>query len=170
VTVLFGSIFGISASTAGTAAVVAAGLGVLLLAIARPLLFASIDAAVAAARGVPVRLLGPLVLAIVGATAAEASQVVGALLLLGLLSAPAAAARRLTDRPWRGLVLSATLATGCVWVGLVLAYEFPKLPPSFTIISVAAALYAGTALSAGRRRAWGFASVRGRARTPRPYA
>src|SRR4051794_5323739 len=100
VNVLFGSIFGISASAATTAAVVAAALVVVVLVVARPLLFASIDPAVAAARGVPVRLLGPLFLGVVGANAAEASQVVGALLLFGLLAAPPAAAQRLTGRPW----------------------------------------------------------------------
>jgi len=62
------------------------------------------------------------------------------------------------------------LATGCVWVGLVLAYAFPKLPPSFTIISVATALYAGTAFSGAWRRAGRLLSARGRVRTPQPYA
>ena len=69
VTVLFGSIFGISARAAVTATWIAAVLILVLLVIARPLLFASLDPAVAAARGVPVRLLGPLFLAVVGATA-----------------------------------------------------------------------------------------------------
>ena len=58
--VLFGSIFGISASSAWTAVLVALGLIGVLLVIARPLLFAmALDPVVAAARGVPVRLLGP---------------------------------------------------------------------------------------------------------------
>ncbi len=139
VNVLFGSIFGISASAAGTAAWIAAGLIAVLLAIARPLLFASVDPAVAAARGVPVRLLGPLFLAIVGATAAEASQAVGALLLFGLLAAPAAAAQRLTARPWLALGLAAALAVLAMWIGLCLAYAVPTLPPSFTITTCAAA-------------------------------
>ena len=94
VTVLFGSIFGISASNSRTAVLIAVILIAVLLAIARPLLFASLDPPVAAARGVPVRLLGPLFLALVGATAAEASQAIGALLLFGLLAAPPAAAQR----------------------------------------------------------------------------
>ena len=155
-TVLFGSIFGVSWTSAVTATLVAAGLIALLFVIARPLLFASIDVGVAAARGVPVRVLGPLFLAIVGATAAEASQVVGALLLLGLLSAPPAAARRLTDRPWPGLALSAVLTVASMWVGLSLAYAFPKLPASFAIIASATVVYAVSAL--------------GTARTPRRYA
>jgi zinc/manganese transport system permease protein len=152
--VLFGSIFGISASSAWTAVLVALSLIGVLLVIARPLLFASLDPAVAAARGVPVRLLGPLFLAVVGAAAGEASQAVGALLLAGLLAAPAAAAQRLTDRPWPALWLSAALAVAAMWIGLVLAYAVPALPPSFTIMAVAALEYAVATLvsrSLGRR-------------------
>ena len=142
VNVLFGSIFGITASAAAAAAWIAAGLAVALLLIARPLLFASVDPAVAAARGVPVRLLGPLFLAILGATVGEASQAVGALLLLGLLAAPAAAAQRLTADPWRALPLAAALAVLAMWAGLCLAYAAPALPPSFTIVGFAAAEFA----------------------------
>jgi zinc/manganese transport system permease protein len=94
VNVLFGSIFGISSGNAVVAAVIGAGLCFLTLLIARPLLFATLDPAVAAARGPPVRLLGRGFLAQVGACAAEANQAVGALLLLGLLAAPAGAAVR----------------------------------------------------------------------------
>ena len=146
VNVLFGSIFGISAGDAATAAWVAAGLIVVMLVIARPLLFASLDPAVAAARGVPVRILGPLFLAVVGATAAETSQAVGALLLFGLLAAPAGAAQRLTDRPWTGVALSAGLAVAAMWGGLVLAYAAPKLPASFAIMTIAAAEFAVAAV------------------------
>jgi len=145
VTVLFGSIFGITAAAASTAAWIAGGLIIALLLIARPLLFASVDPAVAAARGVPVRLLGPLFLAILGATVGEASQAVGALLLFGLLAAPAAAAQRLTADPWRAFPLAAALAVLAMWAGLGLAYAAPALPPSFTIISCAAAEFAAAA-------------------------
>jgi zinc/manganese transport system permease protein len=99
VTVLFGSIFGLSAGRATLTAIIAAVICAAILAIARPLLFASLDENVAAARGVPVRLLGFAFLVLVGATAAESTQVVGALLILGLLAAPAGAASRLTARP-----------------------------------------------------------------------
>src|SRR5438309_1303156 len=58
VSVLFGSILSLSTSHARVAAVIAAVVVVGVLAIARPLLFASVDEAVAAARGVPVRALG----------------------------------------------------------------------------------------------------------------
>jgi zinc/manganese transport system permease protein len=139
--VLFGSIFGLSARDAVVAAVIGGGIIVAMAVIARPLLFASIDESVAAARGVPVRLLGVGFLALVGAAAAEATQAVGALLLLGLLAAPAATALLLTARPYLGLVISAGLGVAEIWAGLALAYAAPSLPPSFAIIAVATAAY-----------------------------
>ncbi|HKC27308.1 MAG TPA: metal ABC transporter permease, partial [Jatrophihabitans sp.] len=152
VNVLFGSVFGISAAAARTAAWIALGGIAVLLAIARPLLFASLDPAVAAARGVPVRLLGPLFLALVGVTAAEASQAIGALLLFGLVAAPPAAAQLLTDRPWWGFVLAALLAVAATWIGVAVAYAVPRLPVSFDIMAAATAIYLIAAVAARIRR------------------
>jgi zinc/manganese transport system permease protein len=142
INVLFGSIFGLSSSAAWTAAFVACGLLILVLLIARPLLFASIDEAAAGVRGVPVRVLGVGFLALAGATAGEATQAVGALLLLGLLAAPAGAAMRLTDRPFVALALAPALAVTSMVLGLLGSYAFPSLPPSFTILAVATAIFA----------------------------
>jgi zinc/manganese transport system permease protein len=142
VTVLFGSILGLSTGGARIAAAVGVGVVGAIVAMARPLLFASLDEAVAAAAGVPVRAIGIAFLALVGVTAAETTQAVGALLLLGLLAAPAAAAHRLTARSLLGLSLSTGLAVGALWSGLVLTYIFPAIPPSFGIVAVAVAVYA----------------------------
>jgi zinc/manganese transport system permease protein len=142
VTVLFGSIFGISSTDAVVAAVIGAVLCPLMVFLARPLLFATLDPAVAAARGVPVRLLGLGFLVLVGACTAEATQAVGALLLLGLLAAPAGTAGQLTTSPYQALGLSAVLAVADMWAGLGLSYAIPVLPPSFAILAVAAAVYA----------------------------
>jgi zinc/manganese transport system permease protein len=146
VRVLFGSIFGLSRSDVWTAVTLAVVAGAALLVIARPLLFASHDPAVAAARGVPVRALGFAFLVLLGLVAAEASQAVGALLLLGLLAAPAGAALQLTARPYVGLALSAGLGVGSVWLGLTLAYLVPSLPPSTMIVSCAVAAYVASHL------------------------
>jgi zinc/manganese transport system permease protein len=141
VNVLFGTIFGLSAQQAVTDTVVCAGVCLVMIVIGRPLLFASIDAAVAAARAVPVRVLGFVFLGLVGVTAAAATQAVGALLLLGLIAAPAGAAQRLTTRPFLGLWLSALIAVGSLWGGLLIAYAVPQLPPSFGILGVATGVY-----------------------------
>ncbi len=89
----------------------------------------------------PVRALGFIFLGLVGVTAAAATQAVGALLLLGLIAAPAGAAQRLTCRPVAALWLSAGLAVGSVWAGLLIAYSAPRLPPSFGILGVATLAY-----------------------------
>ncbi len=151
VRVLFGSIFGLSRSDVTLAIVVGTAAVAVTIGIARPLVFASLDPEVAIARGVPVRAIGLLFLAVLGAVSAEATQAVGALLLLGLVAAPAAAAQRLTRSPYSGLVLSTALAVGSVWLGLVLAYVEPSLPPSTAIVSVAtASLVAAAAVSFAR--------------------
>jgi zinc/manganese transport system permease protein len=156
VSVLFGSIFGLSGSQAGVAVLVAAGICVAVLSMARPLLFASLDEAVAAGRGVPVRALGVAFLVLVGACAAEATQAVGSLLLLGLLAAPAGAAHRLTQQPYRALLLSAGLAVVEMWTGLALSYAVPSLPPSFAIVATATTVYAGVLAVV---RPWGTTSA-----------
>jgi zinc/manganese transport system permease protein len=151
VNVLFGSIFGLSLSEAVTAATLAALIVAVMVAIARPLLFASVDSAVAATRGVPVRLLGYGFLVLVGAATAEATQAVGALLLLGLLAAPAGTAQRLTARPYPALFISAGLAVAEMWGGLVLSYTVPAFPPGFAILAVATGGYALALLGTRRR-------------------
>jgi zinc/manganese transport system permease protein len=143
VRVLFGSIFGLSPSGAWIAAGVGMAALVLLLAIARPLLFATLDREVAAARGVRVRPLGVAFLVALALVVAEATQAIGALLVLGLLAAPAGAARLLSVRPYRALALSAGLALLAVWLGLAVSYLAPSLPPSFAIVALATAGYVG---------------------------
>jgi zinc/manganese transport system permease protein len=139
VRVLFGSILGLSAADARLAAIIAIIACLALLAISRPLLFASLDPEVARGLGLPVRALGLGFFLILAVVAAEATQAVGALLLLGLLAAPGGAARLLTDRPWHGLALSAAIAVASMWVGLALSYSIASLPASTAVIGVAAA-------------------------------
>lgn len=141
VSVLFGSIFGLSAARTLLTTLIAVVICAAMLTIARPLLFASLDENVAAARNVPVRVLGFGFLILVGTTAAEATQVVGALLILGLLAAPAGAANQITARPLLAMGLSAAIAVGSVWIGLAAAYAVPHMPPSFTILATATLTY-----------------------------
>jgi len=142
VNVLFGSVLGLDARAALITAAVGLAVAAGVLAMARPLLFATLDEGVAAARGVPVRLLGFAFLGLVGLTAAGATRVVGALLILGLLATPAGAAVRLTARPLRAFGLSAGIAVGSVWIGLTASYAVPRLPPSFAVLAVATGVYA----------------------------
>ncbi|MFL5897594.1 MAG: metal ABC transporter permease [Solirubrobacterales bacterium] len=141
VRVLFGSILGLSAGEARLAAAIAVLACLALLGIARPLLFASLDPEAARGLGVPVRVLGLGFFVLLAVVAAEATQAVGALLLLGLLAAPGGAARLLTDRPWRGLCLAAAIAVASMWIGLLLSYRIPSLPASTGVMGVATAAF-----------------------------
>jgi zinc/manganese transport system permease protein len=138
---LFGTILGLDAAQAQVAAVIAAVIVVIMLVIARPLLLASVDGVVARARGVPVLVLGVVFLVALGGVAAEATQAVGALLLLGLIAAPAGAAHRLTSRPYLGMSMAAGIGVGSVWLGLWIATIAPSIPPSSAITGVAAAAF-----------------------------
>ena len=132
VTALFGSILSISTSQVWVIVAIASGIGLTLLIVARPLLFASLDADVASARGVPVRALGLVFMLLLALTVAEAVQAVGALLVFALLLLPAAIAQRLTPRPYTGLGLAILLAVLATLLGLTIAF-YSGLPSSVCI-------------------------------------
>ena len=129
---LFGSFLGISSSQVLTLLTVAVVALAVLAVIGRPLFFATVDPDVAAARGVPVRLLGTTFLILLGCAAAEVSQITGALLVFALLVMPAATAQQLTARPAASLALTIAVALGTVWLGLGVAY-FSIYPVGFYI-------------------------------------
>ena len=146
ISILFGSILGLQATQTVIASVAGIVTSVVLLLIARPLMFASIDPDVAAARGVPITVVTVIFLILVGATVAEAVQAVGALLIFGLMVTPAAIAQRVTSRPYTALLLSGALAILFVWLGLGLAF-YLSYPASFFITALAFGTYVASLLA-----------------------
>jgi zinc/manganese transport system permease protein len=136
ISVLFGSILGLQPAQTLVASLTGIATSAVLLAVARPLLFVSLDPDVAVSRGVPIAAVTGLFLVLVAITVAEAVQAVGALLVFGLLVTPAAVAQNLTTRPYVGMVVSALVAVAVVWLGLVLAFYLPY-PASFFITTLA---------------------------------
>jgi zinc/manganese transport system permease protein len=139
--ILFGAVLGISDSDVVTIALTAAVTLVALAAIARPLLFASIDPDVAMARGVPVRALSVGFLVLLAFAVAEAVQVVGTLLIFALLITPAATAQRLTARPSVAIGLSVLLALLFTWLGIAVAYFAPYSVVGFYVTTLAFGTY-----------------------------
>jgi zinc/manganese transport system permease protein len=137
---LFGDLLGVGDGQVLLLVAVAAAALVVLGALGRPLLFASVDADVAAARGVPVRGLSVAFLLLLGLAVAATSQITGVLLVFALLVAPAASAQALTARPLASLVLTVVLGLLVVWLGLGLAY-FSIYPAGFFVATVAFAIY-----------------------------
>lgn len=137
---LFGSFLGVTGGDVLTLAAVAAAVLAVMAVIGRPLLFASVDPDVAAARGVPVRPLGVAFLVLLGAAAAEVSQITGSLLVFALLVMPAAAAQRLTARPALSLTLAVLIGLLVTWLALGAAY-FTPYPIGFYVTTFAFAVY-----------------------------
>lgn len=156
VSILFGSILSITGRQALLLVGVAAGVAVMLLAMARPLFYASIDPEAARTRGVPVRLLGFVFMGLLALTTVEAVQAVGAMLVFALLLLPAATAQQLTLSHSRGVALAAALALLITWSGLVLGY-YSGLPVSVCISLLAVGAYV---LAHGAQRLWRAGPVR----------
>ncbi len=113
---------------------------VVLALIYRPLLFASVDAEVAAARGVPLRVLSPVFAVLVGVATALGVQTVGSLLVLSLMITPAAAASRVTASPLVATVLSIVFAELAVLGGIVLSLV-PGKPVSAFVTAISFLIY-----------------------------
>jgi zinc/manganese transport system permease protein len=137
---LFGSFLGITRGQVLTLAIVGA-LTLAFFALAgRRLLFASVDEAVARAKGISVRRLSTGFLLVLGLAVAATAQITGVLLVFALLVAPAATAQLITPRIGVSLVLTVIVGVAVTWIGLALAY-FYNYPVGFYITTVAFAVY-----------------------------
>ncbi len=147
---LFGNVLGVSHDTLMVLAGIGAVSLIALAAILRPLMFASLQPELAEAKGVSLRLVSVLFLAICALAVAACTQIVGVLLVFTLLVGPAAAAQNLSTRLSTGVALAALLALGEAWFGVTLAY-YTDWPTSFWITALSALAYAASLL--GRHRA-----------------
>lgn len=111
-----------------------------LVAIWRPLTFASVDPDVATARGVPVRALAIGFMVLLGVSVALSIQIVGALLVLALLITPAAAALRVTSSPRLVVSLSVVFAMTATVGGILLALG-GRLPISPYVTTLSFLIY-----------------------------
>lgn len=145
-TLLFGTFLGVSRGQVLALLIIALASLALIALAARPLLLDTIDPEAARARGLPVKALDAGFLLLLAAAVAATSQITGALLVFGLLVAPAAAAQQLTMRPGLGLALSMLFALAIVWLGLGIAY-FSIYPVGFYVTSIAFAVYLAARLA-----------------------
>jgi zinc/manganese transport system permease protein len=115
-------------------------IGALLL-MWRPLTFASTDPEVAAARGVPVRVLSPVFMLLLGLTVAMSVQIVGALLVLSIVCTPAAAAMRVSASPLAVAVLSIGFGVAAMVGGILLELGSDGIPISPYVTTISFAIY-----------------------------
>jgi zinc/manganese transport system permease protein len=146
--ILFGTITGVSRGDVALLVGIGVATLVALAFIYRPLMFATVDAEVAEARGVPVRLLAVTFLVITAAAVSEAIQVVGVLLILTLLIAPGATAERLTPRPGRATLYSVAIAIFCTMGGILLSLV-TNAPVSVFVSGLSFACYLAARVAIG---------------------
>ncbi len=137
---LTGQIVGVGYSGLALLSVVTVMVIAVLAITYRPLLFATADPEVAAARGVPVRALGIVFAALVGVVAAQGVQIVGALLVMSLLITPAAAAARVFSSPAATIGASVAFAEIAAVGGLVLSLA-PGVPVSVFVTTISFVIY-----------------------------
>jgi len=129
--ILFGQILGVSTRDLVILGGVAGVVIIAMIVIHRPLFFASVDPDVAAARGVPTRLLGLVFGYLLALTVTEAAQIVGTLLVLSLLSA----------NPRTVGLVSIAVALLAADGGLLLSFQFDTVKASVFITFIAFGCY-----------------------------
>ena len=156
--VLFGSIFTTATATVPVVAAVAVVAAGVIAVIWRPLLLATMSPDIAAARGVPVRLVGLAFMLALAVAVGLSSLTIGAILSTALLIGPAATALRVTRRMGWAVLVACLTGVGATWAGILLAYDsyywgsaHQGLPVSFFIVAVIFAVYLTVGLP--RRRA-----------------
>jgi zinc/manganese transport system permease protein len=159
VTILFGSVFSIASSSVPIVVVLAIAVLGLMAVAARPLLLASASPELAAARGVPVRLVGFGYLLALALSVALCALTIGAILSTALLVGPAAAALRLSRRPGVAVATASLLGVVATWLGILLAYDSYDWPPrhqgwpvSFFVVTAVFAAYLLSGVFANRAR------------------
>jgi zinc/manganese transport system permease protein len=137
---LFGEILGISSGDV-VATLIAALITIVVMTILyRRLLFSSLDADVAEAKGVPVAAIHTIFLLMIALATAISVQVVGVLLIFALMVTPAATAQCLARKPLQGIAITIGISLLVTWFGLFISFYLPY-PVSFFITTAAFAIY-----------------------------
>lgn len=156
--ILFGSIFSSSNRTVEVVAILGAVSLLLLAVVYRPLLLSSVSDEVAAARGVPIRLVGICFMVCLAVAVGLSAIAIGSILATAMLIGPAATALRLTRRVAYAILAACAIGIAGAWIGVLLAYDsyywgasHEGFPVSFFIVGVYFLAYLASGLRSRRR-------------------
>ena len=119
---LFGDVLGISFADLISLAVLASLLLLIVWVLWKELLFATFDPLGAGAAGLPVRRLDDLLLILIAVTIVVSLQAVGIVLVVAMITTPAATAQLLVKRFGQMIALAALLGVTSSLVGLYVSY------------------------------------------------
>ena len=146
--ILFGSIFLVQSSVVPLAVALGTASIVAIAVLYRPLLLSSVHPDIAAARGVPSRVVGLLFMGTLSVAVGLSAMTIGAILSTALLIGPAASALRMTRRIGAALAVACVVGVAATWLGILLAYDsyywgssHRGLPVSFFVVTLVLVAY-----------------------------
>ena len=147
---VFGNVLGVSWGDLQLMAVVGAIVIALVAAFYKELLFTAYDPIVAAATGVPTRLMEYGLLALIALSTVVALQAVGIVLVIAMLVTPSATASLLVRRLHYVMFLGVAVATASAVIGLYVSY-YAEVASGASIVLVATGFFVAALLFAPRR-------------------
>ena len=147
---VFGNVLGVSWGDLQLMAVVGAIVIALVAAFYKELLFTAYDPIVAAATGVPTRLMEYGLLALIALSTVVALQAVGIVLVIAMLVTPAATASLLVRRLHYVMFLGVAVATASAVIGLYVSF-YAEVASGASIVLVATGFFVAALLFAPRR-------------------
>ena len=136
---LFGDVLGVEGGEVVATALLTGAVLALVAVLYRPFLMLSFDRKRAAATGLPVNALHLAMLVVLALAVVVGFRVVGALLVLGLLIAPPAAAALVTKRLPAMMAVSAAIAAASGPLGLIASWHLDiAAGPAIVLVAVAA--------------------------------
>ncbi|HJK78067.1 MAG TPA: metal ABC transporter permease [Methanocorpusculum sp.] len=151
---LFGNILLVTSGNLVLAGVLAVVIMAVVALLYQPFLAVTFDEEYATVMNLPVKLLNLLLLILIALAVVMLIQVVGIILVIALLTLPAASCRMLTSRLWVMMAGSVAIAAVASFGGILLSY-FWNIPSGATITLAAAAMFLlviGVQRCAKRRR------------------
>ncbi len=137
---LFGEILGVSSNKILPVALLGLACVLAVAVLYRRLMLTSIVPDIAAARGLQPHRMEVAFMVVVACATTMTVPVVGALLIFALMVGPPAAARCISDRPGRALLISVAIALSVVWTAIACSFE-SNWPVGFFVGTFSAASY-----------------------------
>ena len=149
---LFGDVLGISVGDLQALTVLVFGLLLVLRLLWKELLFTTFDPLGAGAAGLPVRRLDDLLLILIAVTIVVSLQAVGIVLVVAMITTPAATAQLLVKRFTAMIQVAALIGVSAAVIGLYLSYSLDIASGAAIVILETALFLVGLAFTSIRSR------------------
>lgn len=149
---LFGDVLGISFADLISLAVLASLLLLIVWVLWKELLFATFDPLGAGAAGLPVRRLDDLLLILIAVTIVVSLQAVGIVLVVAMITTPAATAQLLVKRFGQMIALAALIGVTSSIIGLYLSYALDIASGASIVLTETSAFLVALLITSIRKR------------------